>query len=542
MTKEKALKLAEAVFIVLVLFAAAFPIFYKLGIDNTNVDQFLWLARSNNFYNAITTFNFKETYQQYHPGVTLMYLITFGQKTFGIITGDFSSYENISPEKFPLYNFWTKFYVALAIYMLLVISFFYLKKLVGLLISTFFLLFLVIEPYYLGNIRNLHLDALLSMLLFSSFIVFIYAIVKNSKRNIYFSGVLSGLAFLTKAPSFFILPLVFFSLLAYTLIAKKGFKFFGNTLRNYLFISIITFFVLFPAMWVAPTTTLEKVISEGVLDTGVKGGHTHYVNGKRLRNPGFWYYRESFKYRVNGYSLALFFIGVFSLPFSVFLFRKDFKNENFLAYFCISFSLAFMVVLSLLGKKTDRYMTPIYPFFIFVSSYGLLKLSNVFKKFTKPKNLSFFMFVLLAFFAFQYKIAELKYVFPDMFAYYSASFGGISAAKKEIYLNQGGTGMIKVADFLKSQNVTETTKIGLFDSTTLKPWINADVQGLNVSNIGLYDYVIIPIQRGDEFKKNYNRVYTVKISGVDYWKIYKKKDTKAANKPVLSDNIDNKEN
>lgn len=56
---------------------------YKdLGKENVNVDQFKWYSRSENFFTAFQGGDYKNTYQQYHPGISLIYIIRAGQVSF----------------------------------------------------------------------------------------------------------------------------------------------------------------------------------------------------------------------------------------------------------------------------------------------------------------------------------------------------------------------------------------------------------------------------------------------------------------------------
>ena len=58
--------------------------FYNLGFENINEDQYRWYLRSERFFNALIVGDFKNTYQQYHPGVSFMYIIKLGVEVFKI--------------------------------------------------------------------------------------------------------------------------------------------------------------------------------------------------------------------------------------------------------------------------------------------------------------------------------------------------------------------------------------------------------------------------------------------------------------------------
>jgi len=58
--------------------------FHNLGYENINEDQYRWYLRSERFFTALNELNFEGTYQQYHPGVSLMYFIKLGVETYKI--------------------------------------------------------------------------------------------------------------------------------------------------------------------------------------------------------------------------------------------------------------------------------------------------------------------------------------------------------------------------------------------------------------------------------------------------------------------------
>src|SRR5262245_23932883 len=85
------------------LFFGPFILFLALrlnGLNNdmSNSDARRWYIRSMAFSQAVKTFDFAETYQSYHPGVTLMWTIGTAQlglkAYFEYTQTDFSSFGN----------------------------------------------------------------------------------------------------------------------------------------------------------------------------------------------------------------------------------------------------------------------------------------------------------------------------------------------------------------------------------------------------------------------------------------------------------------
>ncbi len=99
--------------LIILVLIIIFCVFSSLGYENINVDQFLWYERTERFFTAIKSCRFLDTYQQYHPGVTLMYLIGLGQFSYRVFTGDTSSFSDISTNNFGTYNSHTKLYIVI---------------------------------------------------------------------------------------------------------------------------------------------------------------------------------------------------------------------------------------------------------------------------------------------------------------------------------------------------------------------------------------------------------------------------------------------
>jgi len=338
-----------------------FAVFYKLGYENMNVDQFLWYARTQKFFSAVEQGRFQDTYQQYHPGVALMYAIGAGQTAYRFITKDSSFFPNISYTDFGLYNFYTKLFLVSLIVLILVFSANMLKKIRS--SKQYAYLFLTLtffEVYYLGVIRNLHLDGLVSVLVFATTVAFYLALKTTSRRWVVLSGTFMGLGLLTKSSATF--AGIYCLLIALMFLITKNIKFSWLTKSLLIWLSITTlvFVALFPAMWVDPISTMRKIVVEGVFETGADGGFSHYVNNIRMRDPGPTFYMLVMKYRVSplvqlmvvGYLIHLI------VSFVTILKKKQFRSTmtkipslTVISLVCV---LVYFTVLTIASKKTDR--------------------------------------------------------------------------------------------------------------------------------------------------------------------------------------------
>jgi len=153
----------------------------SLGHDNFNTDVWRWKARSYDFGTGISSGNFKNTLQKYHPGVTLMWISGVAVKinaAYSMLTNTSLSADDNIGVIFQL-DFIQKFLIVCVIGLVLSLVFYVLRNVFGLkyaLISIFFLSF---EPFYLALTRVIHLEGLVSTFMLASIVWLYYYFLKT---------------------------------------------------------------------------------------------------------------------------------------------------------------------------------------------------------------------------------------------------------------------------------------------------------------------------------------------------------------------------
>jgi 4-amino-4-deoxy-L-arabinose transferase-like glycosyltransferase len=499
----------------IVVIVLLIPIYYKLGYENINVDQFLWYQRSENFFQAIANKDYASTYQQYHPGVTLMYLIGLGQLTYKLVTKDLSPYASISYQNFGLYSFYTKLYLVTFCLLLLFLSAHLVRKIsASKIISLTFLVLLLLESYYIGILRNLHMDGILSVLLFSTVLSFYVACDTKSSKYMFLSGILLGLGFLTKSTSFFAGLYCGLIFLFFFIKYKDKRLWLFKMSVVWVALSIFIFFVLFPAMWVKPLDTINKIVFSGAVEEGVSGSFSHFVNNKSTEDPGLIFYPQVLKYRLTP---IMQFLITFLVIYIIYIYISRDRDKPWpIILFSILFILIYLAVFMLVKKKTDRYLSPLFPFLALLGSYSIYRLKELF---SKKKILNFFYYVLFIGGACYY-IWNTVTITPYFFAYYNHLWGGISKARYEIYLNQAGIGAFDIATYLNDMNLPEGTVIGATNERELQKALKYKVIGLYPAQRKDYDFVIVALQNDGTFKKGRVTTKVFNIQNQNYWKIY----------------------
>jgi len=185
-----------------------------LGFDTINPDAVNWHFRSEQFVVGLKSGDLLKTYQHYHPGVTLMWIIGLPIEIVRQVNPEYRVYDE---HNFIFLHQVAKYALVLAQFVLTMITFLALKDVLGWKRSLLTVGLLSFEPFFLGNSRLLHLDVLLTQCVFLALVFAHKYTSTRSTSSIIISGLFSGLAFLTKSVGGLTLALIAIYLLVHTL-------------------------------------------------------------------------------------------------------------------------------------------------------------------------------------------------------------------------------------------------------------------------------------------------------------------------------------
>ena len=420
MIKHLKLNLIKNVYVIVFLIFFI-PRIIGLGADIANYDSSFWYPRMDNFTKYILRGEYKLTYQKYHPGVTMLW--TSGtskylfEKTFEKV---FHYNPRFMPSQFTRLHFVSKFPLVFLITILGIFQFHIISKIVNKKFGIIFAIVLSLEPFFLGTSRFLHLSALTAMFMFTSFLaLFYYYSRKKTGKYFYISAILLGLGALTKIDAIIALPVNGILLLYYEFTNLKVtkleniFKIIKQGLV-YLLVIAVTFYILFPSMWVEPIWTIKKIINEGILETAFDSSGADTITGIK-----YMFYPEIILIR----SLPTFFFGLIG---GIVLTLKNIKNQKYKSY--ISFllwTLFFIVfnitILSIPEKIKDRYLINLYPPMAILVSLFWYKSIEAKQKIVKYSVTGIFVFF--------YILTAYKY-HPVYSFYHSELVGGPGGIEK----------------------------------------------------------------------------------------------------------------
>lgn len=485
-------------FILVILYVVLFLLtrLPLLNYDTVNPDAINWHIRSEQFVVGLKTGDWLKTYQHYHPGVTLMWIMG---PVVEILKHTSPTLKTYTSANYLFLDFASKLAVVKVQLILSLILLFALSKLLTFKKALLVVSLFTFEPFFVGNSRLLHLDVLMTLFLFNGLVFAFWTIKEFKWWKAVLTGVFLALAFLTK--SIAIGGLVFVLLYG---IYKRSPKFLAIILGTF----ILTTFALFPALWVRPVYVLTEIFSEGER-IGIRSGHEQIVLGDYTTNAGFEFYPLVLLLKVSPITL----IGILLFFFFA---LKNFKRPKEVSFelFLAIFSLGYLLVMSFPTKKIDRYVIPMFPFLALIAVDGFEKLKKYRVLIVSVLSLVFIVLPLIMF-------------FPYYFTYTSPLFGTAENANKVVAQKLFGVGVPELRDFI-IKKYGDKVDLGFYDVKPMKA-IYGNSKVCDVRLCGVSDYQLLVLGINEEMPEKVTNstttfvlADTIKINGLDYWKIYVK--------------------
>jgi hypothetical protein len=511
---KKAFRTALLFLFLVLFFATRLP---RLKDDIVNPDGTLWHYRSEQFVSGIKQGQLEKTYQNYHPGTTLMWISGISIEVFKQMSG----IKSYSSENFLTFDLVAKLSVIFVQLILSIFIIFLFSKLVGFYKSFLTVSIFTFEPWFLANSRLYHLDVLLTLLIFIS-IIFAYINMKEpSIKNSVLTGFFVSLSFLTKSVALGLLIFVTFCTSVYLFKVGKKDKIFSSV--GSIFLSFIFFtLLLLPALWVNPKYCVSTMISE-TKKAGIERGHSQIMFGKETNNGGVFFYPLVVLLKVSPFTI----IGSL-LGFYYFISRKikDKKFSEFSVYLLI-FVVGYLIGMTVPSKKIDRYILVIFPFLAYSSVVGYKSLFENLKNESQKTIFKITVPLMLVVFW----VIPYFTLFPWYFVYTSPLFGSPCNANKIIGQKPFGVGIPDleklIIDRYGDKYEEEGPRMGFYDTQPMEAiYPNSKVYNVRTYGPKRYNLLILGINEDlprkvlENEKYYFKKDYSLWINGLEYWRIY----------------------
>ena len=524
--------------------------------QSATADETKWVARAVNFSTALASGDFTNTYQSEHPGVTTMWAGTAGLRA---LIPALAAQQPGQLEPYELDNVLTAIgytplqalvagrrVMVLFNSLALALVFAYTWLLYDLQTALLAAVFGALSPFLVAHTHLMHLDGLAGSLMVLSLLAFLGFIKREKKFDLLLSGIAAGLAWLTKTPALILGPIM----LAITLLAmRRG----GSrttpthTTRSLIFAltlwaaaAVLTFVLLWPAMWSSPLGTLEHILGEALLYAGGGHGDPVFFNGTiysdgRIPASIFYFYPLTYLWRSTPVILLGLALLVPALWYRWPPLGGSTTRESVLAL--LLYALIFTTFMTLGDKKFDRYLIPVYPALYVAAAAGWVGLARRLSLYFSISSLAYLVLGLVAIWQFQ----SFVNVYPYPLSYYNPLLGGGSRAPQVMQIGWG-EGLDAAGRYLSDKaNARSRASVGeqmtvaswyrsalayYFDGNTIS--INAEVTPGELEAIHTADYVVIylhqwqrnvPAELLEEFATRAPE-HIIEINGMEYARIY----------------------
>lgn len=347
------------------------------------IDEPLWLSRGQSFINALSVGNFEKTVIGGQPGVTTTWLVGLSSPWQSLFAGQLS--------------------IALATGVLILISTYFFRILLGNTWGTITGLFIALDPFLLAHSRVAHTDALLALFYISSIAGLLCALLSKTpiRRYVVMSAALASGAILTKIFGLILVPTAIVSIVAILWYKKEHWTQMVRTIGLWVSVCILTTFIAWPALWSHSDVVADLLFSRAA-------AHGEGTRVEETTSASWYYLREIF-FRLSVPVTIL-------LPFGVWQLRKNrTATHSATALTIILSGLALVLVLNLGSDKSDRYILFTYLSIIVTAVLGL---RGIVEALDRNKNLKKWTIVAMCL-PVIYLVADDIRLFPYYLAHYN---------------------------------------------------------------------------------------------------------------------------
>ena len=498
------------------------------------IDEFQWQEGTQAFINGLLSGDLISTYCRYHPAVTDMWLIGIGLgfKYLILLLGGtnpagfqafleqstFPGYPNadfLVAERLPF---------ALVTSISVVLVYLLARKLFDSPVAWLGAVLLALDPFYIAHSRVVTPDGLQASFMTLSILSFIVHLVcERSRHYVVFSGFAAGLALLTKVPAVLLVPMV----VVLTMVKPASrLTHHASDLALWGGVALLTFFCLWPAMWVAPVGTVQRMVADMAKDAG--SGWNQFFMGRSTKDPGFLFYPVVLLFRTTPLTLIGAVGSLISSPYGSRIAHHVSRITHHALIMLATCVLLFTLFMSFGATKFDRFLLPIFPAVDILAALGLYELAKVIAKWGKPVKALTLLIVIVI----QASFALPQH--PYFLSFYNPLVGGPAQAPNVLFIGWGEA-FEEAARYLNGkENATElkvaaqypasfgpyfagqTLAVSKMYPTDIWPWLPADyiVFYINGAQRNAPDPDVVSYFRSLELE------HTVRAKGLEYAWIY----------------------
>ena len=504
-------------------------------------DELKWVCRSINFHRGILTGELAQTLQTGHPGVITMWL---GVPFMGVdpLEDWLDMCENPSlsdmiekapqeaPARLARFLFAGRRGVAVFTSLAIGAAFLLLARLFDWRLALVASSLISLDPLLVAHSRLLHLDAIITSLLYLSVLCLAIALREESRVFLAVSGVLAGLATLNKSPAMFSLPFSVLVIGLYWLVRRVPLRWLVRSALAWCVPWAAAFCLVWPAMWVQPGQALYTIFGTALFYASNPHTNSNFFLGLPRPDPGPAFYPVALAFRLTPWTTVA---AVLGLPW---LARRDGRRQAL--WTMAGFALLYALFMTAGKKKFDRYLLPLFPFVQTVAAVGLISTGDWLLSRWRAPWKGRVLAVSVALGALTLGVIRVLPHAPYYLTYYSPLLGGPEAAVQKVLVGWG-EGLDLAAGYLNGVPGSSDSRAAVRSLTDFAPFFRGrsydetDYDPATTDNVVIY---LTEVQRqlSPELLERYHNVadplYVARIKGIDYAWVYENR----SHEPVMA--------
>ncbi len=251
---------------------------------------------------------------------------------------------------------------------------------------------IALDPFYLSDSRVNRAEAVITGLMTLSILALVFYHRRRHLRYVLLSGLFGGLSFLTKIQALALLPAI--ALIGLFIFGSKKYEVRNKGKVPYSLLptpyslliwsaaAALTWFFLWPSMWVTPLETLTLVYNYATRKVGAEGVNLFFMGQTYAdADPGPIFYPFVFLMRIT--PLALLGLTFYAFRLSSFVSRLTSHisrntphatrhTQDTSSLILVIFIFVYALIMTLGSHKQDRYLLPIFPSLAILAAIGLV--------------------------------------------------------------------------------------------------------------------------------------------------------------------------
>ncbi|MGQ9627682.1 MAG: ArnT family glycosyltransferase [Anaerolineae bacterium] len=522
-------------FVASMLFIAAFlPRAFGLGVF-IGADEWVVLGLAKEFLLGVAGRDFNayaQTLGIHYPAFPSTVLGALGLEVQYLLQGGGLSLEDfLAPYLERPLDFMAaeRMVIALAMALSVVVVYLLGRKLLGGPAALLGAAFLAFDPFFVAHSRLLHIDGHLAAFMAVALLSFMVYLRERRAVYLMLSALATALALLTKSPASFLLPFAVLVALGHFWAEAKAWKAIWAAFLAVALWGIATLalcYILWPALWVAPELTLQRMLGTAANLGNVAHHLGTFFLGRNWLNPIPLFYPVVVAFKQTplaclGLAMAVIYLMKKLCRHSIF----SLEGADFAALVILTYIIIFLVFMSMLPKKADRYALPVFPAIDLLAAFGWVRLAALARQRWPDRSateVGFAALILL-------QAGNCLPYYPYYLSHHNPMFGGGWAAPEVVPIGRG-EGLDVAARYLNDKEGADAMEVAAWYSVCFAPvFIGRTTELSNIESMLRADYTvfyvnqvqrILPISDAVDYFRPRLPEYVVRLGGVDYAWVY----------------------